>query len=126
MNARLTTGAPNRANLWRIGTRKRFTEIKSLYHADHDLRVKKTDTMNAGTSRSANSRFVLLVRIIHVLLVDSTKNVKFSNNLAELVEAPIRAHSAYLAGQEKQSSSKRKQDSLVLQFLEAGRHKSEQ
>jgi hypothetical protein len=53
------------------------------------------------------------------------KNVKLSNNIAELVEAPIRAHSAYLTGQKK-SSSKRKQDSLVLQFIEAGRHKSEQ
>ena len=46
------------------------------------------------------------------------KNVKFSNNLAELLEAPIRAHSATPLGK-KQSSSKRKQDSLVLQFLEA-------
>src|SRR5215469_12571385 len=54
------------------------------------------------------------------------KSVRFSNNLAELVEAPIRAHGATPLVKKKQSSSKRKQDSLVFQFFEAGRHKSEQ
>jgi hypothetical protein len=54
------------------------------------------------------------------------KNVKLSNNIAELVEAPISSPQRLPGWSRKQSSSKRKQDSLVLQFIEAGRHKSEQ
>src|SRR5215831_5828117 len=96
MNARLATGAPHRANLCRIGTRKRLTQTKSLYQADHDLRVKKTDRMNAATSGSANSRFVLLSS-------DSTwtrgglnkKMWSFRVGSPEAVEARLRAHGAY-------------------------------